>query len=164
MGTTLRLVDRAEDTGHVVDLALEGSGARRTATVQVGFELSARDREDVRWYLEDYLQYPVNPAPQIAQGVEARLAELGTDLFRQVFEANRDTMRLWDTAAGSLADARVEVATGVEGAAGIPWELLRDPANDGVLAVRAGAFVRALAESAAQWRCRRRRRRCGCCW
>ena len=42
------------------------------------------------------------------------------------------------------------MATGVEGAAGIPWELLRDPATDGVVSVRAGAFVRALAESARQ--------------
>ena len=149
MASTLRLVDRAEGAQHVVELALEGDGGRRTTTVLVEFGLSTRDREDVRWYLEDYLQYPVDPAPQIAAGVENRLAQLGIDLFRQVFQASPAAMQLWFAAVEGLSDARVEVATGAEGAAGIPWELLRDPATDGVLAVRAAAFVRALAESAA---------------
>ena len=150
MGVTLRLVDRAEGDGRVVELALEGAGARQTATARVGSGLSGRDREDVRWYLEDYLQYPVDPAPDIARDVETRLAALGEELFRQVFEANRDTMRIWEAVAADLAGARVEVATGAEGAAGIPWELLRDPATGGVVSLRAGAFVRALAGTAAE--------------
>jgi tetratricopeptide (TPR) repeat protein len=150
VGVTLRLVDRAEGSGRVVDLVLEGAGARRTATARVDFGLSGRDQEDVRWYLEDYLQYPVDPAPQIARDVEARLAQLGEELFRQVFEGkgSRDATRIWEAVAGDLSGARVEVATGVEGAAGIPWELLRDPATGGVVSVRAGAFVRAMAEAA----------------
>jgi tetratricopeptide (TPR) repeat protein len=146
VGTTLRLMDRAEGSEHVVELTLDGAGARRTAEARVTFEMSAQERENLRWYLEDYLQYPVDPVPEIARDIESRLAERGAELFRQVFEANRDTMRVWD-AAGPLAECRVEVATGVEEAAKIPWELLRDPATDGVVAIRAGAFVRALAET-----------------
>lgn len=133
----------------MVDVLLEDAGLRRRASVRFGFELSAQDREDVRWYLEDYLQYPVDPAPEIARGVEARLTVLGEELFGRVFRASPETMELWFAVKGLLSDARVEVATRVEGAAGIPWELLRDPATDGVLALRAGAFVRALAEAAA---------------
>lgn len=146
---TLRLVDRVEGPEHVVEVLLEDAGPRRAASVRFGFELSAQDREDLRWYLEDYLQYPVDPAPEIAREVEARLAVLGGELFGRVFRASPEAMELWFAVKGSLSDARVEVATGVEGAAEIPWELLRDPATDGVLAVRAGAFVRALAEAAA---------------
>ena len=96
VGVTLRLAVRAEGGGRVADLVLEGAGARRTASARVGFGLSDRDREDVRWYLEDYLQYPVDPAPDIAREVEARLAALGEDLFRQVFQASPGTMRVWD--------------------------------------------------------------------
>ena len=125
-----------------------GGGAAASAVAEVGFGLSAQDREDVRWYLEDYLQYPVAPAPQVAGRVQARLAELGADLFRQVFEANRDTIRLWDAVAGSLPTTRVEVDAGIEGGSAVPWELLRDPATDGVLALRAGAFVRTHPETA----------------
>jgi tetratricopeptide (TPR) repeat protein len=145
----LRLADRVDGSDHVVDLLLDGAGPQRSASVRFGFELSARDREDARWYLEDYLQYPVDPAPEIARDVEARLTVLGEQLFGRVFRASPEAMELWFAVKGALADARVEVATGVEAAAGIPWELLRDPATGGALAVRAGAFVRALAEAAA---------------
>ena len=84
----------------------------------------------------------VEPAPQIAGRVESRLAELGVELFAGVFEGSQDTVGLWDAVAGSLVDTRVEVDAGVEGEAAVPWELLRDPVTDGVLALRAGAFVR----------------------
>ena len=98
----LRLGCRAVGAGFVVDLVLEGAGAPRSAAARLEVGLSGQDREDLRWYLEDYLQYPVAPAPAIAARVEARLAELGADLFAQVFEADRDTIRLWDGLAGSL--------------------------------------------------------------
>jgi hypothetical protein len=39
------------------------------------------------------------------------------------------------------------VSAGAEGATAVPWELLRDPATDGVLALRARAFVRAQPEA-----------------
>jgi tetratricopeptide (TPR) repeat protein len=144
----LRLSARAEGPGFVVDAVLEGAGAPRLARARVAGGLGARDREDVRWYLEDYLQYPVDPAPQVAGRVEGRLAELGTGLFREVFEGGRDAIGLWDAVAGDLAGTRVEVDGGVD-AAGVPWELLRDPASDGALALRAGSFVRTLPAAAA---------------
>jgi tetratricopeptide (TPR) repeat protein len=133
----------------VVDLALDEVGdAPQAASARLKVGLSAQDREDVRWYLEDYLQYPVSPAPAIAARVEARLAELGTRVFTGIFEANRDTIRLWNAIARTLPRARVEVDAGVEGGSAVPWELLRDPATDGVLALRAGAFVRTHPEAA----------------
>jgi tetratricopeptide (TPR) repeat protein len=133
--------------GLVVDVVLDEAGARRAASAQVEWTLDAQDREEVRWYLEDYLQYPVDPAPQIARRVEGRLQTLGAELFTGVFEANRDMTRLWDTVAGALPDTRVEVAAGAD--VGVPWEWLRDPVTDGALAVRAGAFVRTHPETAA---------------
>ena len=148
MSGVLRVSCRPDGTGFAVGLSLEGAGARRAAEARFGLALSAQDQEDARWYLEDYLQYPVAPARQIAARVEARLAELGGDLFRQVFEANRDTIRLWDAVAGSLPAIRVEVDAGIEGGSAVPWELLRDPVTDGVLALRAGAFVRTHPETA----------------
>lgn len=144
----LRLVHRMEGAEHVVELALEGFGARRTAEARFDLGLTAQDREDLRWYLEDYLQYPMDPGPLIARQIEERLATFGQELFCQVFEANRDTMRLWNAVTGCLADTRLEIAAGAEGVAGIPWELLRDPATDGILALRAAAFVRTQPEAA----------------
>lgn len=143
MVRTLRVTQDIEPGGYRVDVALEGDGTRRAAVARFAWELEAQDREDIRWYLEDYLRYPIDPAPAIAAGVEHRLAELGRELFGKVFEANRDTLRLWHAVSDHLADMRVEVVSAVEDAAAIPWELLREPATDAVLALRAGAFVRA---------------------
>ena len=142
MSGKLRVSCRPVGAEFAARLSLEDAGRRREAEARFGLTLSAQDREDVRWYLEDYLQYPVAPGPQVAARVEGRLAELGTDLFRQIFEANRDTIGVWDAIAGSLSDTRVEVDAGIEGGSAVPWELLRDPLTDGALALRAGAFVR----------------------
>ncbi|MGH8931390.1 MAG: CHAT domain-containing protein, partial [Egibacteraceae bacterium] len=124
-------------------ITLAGLGGERSGTARFGWELTAQDREDIRWYLEDYLLYPIDPAPVIAARVEARIAEIGRDLFTKVFEANRDTARVWDAVSDRLSDVRVEVVATVGEATAIPWELLRDPATDVVLALRAHAFVRA---------------------
>ena len=139
---TLRLAHRLDHARHVVDMTLEGLGPRRTAEARFAFELADQDEEDLRWYLEDYLQYPVDPAPQIAERVEGRLAELGRALFRMLFHANDETVKLWETVAGWLPDTDVAIASGPEGAAMVPWELLRDPATDAVLALQTNAFVR----------------------
>src|SRR5215471_10064864 len=114
----------------------------REAEAVFAEESDALDGERVRWYLEDYAEFPADPAPAIARDAEARLAELGTALFRGVFEANRDAMRVWDAAVASLPDARVEVDADPGAGPGLPWELLRDPDRDAAVALGARTFVR----------------------
>ena len=38
----------------------------QTLSTEIEFALSAQDRESFRWYLEDFLQFDQDPAPQIA--------------------------------------------------------------------------------------------------
>jgi len=143
---TLRLTQHlgTQPGEYRVEVALEGDGlARQTADVPVRFSLSQEDQADLRWYLEDYLQYPQEPAPAIAARVEGRMAEIGVELFRAVFQADDDARDLWAGLRTRLNEARVEVVTGVAGATAIPWELIRDPKTDTPLALRARAFVRA---------------------
>jgi len=140
----LRLTQHAEGEGrHRVEIALEGDGARRTAESTFPFLLSPQDEEDLRWYLEDYLQYPQEPAPAIARRIELRLAEVGTELFRAVFQASDDARDLWAEMRNRLSETRVEIVTGVAEASAIPWELLRDPKTDNPLALSTRSFVRA---------------------
>lgn len=108
------------------------------------------DGERVRWYLEDYAEFPAEPAPVIAQEAEAQLGELGVKLFRRVFEASPDTMRVWHAAARLLTVARVEIDTDPGGRRDLAWELLRDPSPDVVVALGAGAFVRTHLQAAGQ--------------
>jgi hypothetical protein len=142
---TLRLTQHAESQPdhYRVEVALEGDGARQTATAAFQFALTESDHEDLRWYLEDYLQYPLDPAPTIAARVEKRMAEIGGELFRAVFQADEDARDLWANLRDKLDEARVEIITDVRQAAAVPWELIRDPKTDTPLALRAASFVRA---------------------
>jgi tetratricopeptide (TPR) repeat protein len=128
---------------HRVDLDLTGDGAPRAATSEFAFGLSPQDEEDLRWYLEEFLQYPQEPAPTIARRVEGRMAELGSELFRAVFQANDDTRKVWSRVEDRLPKTRIEIISGVAEAATIPWELLREPSADAALALTAHSFVRA---------------------
>ncbi len=144
----LRFTQDALDVDRYrVEVALEGDGPRRVAKAEVTFRLTEQDEEDLRWYLEDYLQWPHDPAPAIAGRVEQRIEQLGTWLFESIFEYNATTRRLWYAASEKLVETRVEVVTTVEQATSIPWELLREPGAEAPLALLAHSFVRAQPEA-----------------
>lgn len=110
-------------------------------SVEFQFALTGRDREEIRWYLEDYLEYFHDPAPQIAARIEQRMAAIGEELFRAIFGTD-DARDLWATIRPHLAETRIEVTAGIAEATAIPWELIRDPRINAPLALTARAFVR----------------------
>ena len=140
----LRLTQTAsQDNRHTIELEwLEGS-ARQTASAIVELTMSEQDQRDLAWYVEEYAEYPFEPHPQRAARIEERLHDVGVELFNKLFAANNPTRRMWFEAARRLSDVRVEIVTDAEGATALPWELLRDPDTDTVLALHAQAFVRA---------------------
>jgi len=69
-------------------------GSEQIADVKFEFRFTRADDVDLRWYLEDYLQYPMDPAPEIAARVEARMAELGKTLFQLVFEGDAEAREM----------------------------------------------------------------------
>jgi hypothetical protein len=145
---TLRLTQTSIAPGrHQVQLTLDGAGRPRTETARFAFQVADQDREDLRWYLEDYLEYPIDPAPAIAARVEQRMVEVGRELFTGIF-STRDAWDLWAQIHDQLAETRVEVVSEVEAAAMLPWELLRDPRTDNPVALDAHTFVRAEHETA----------------
>jgi hypothetical protein len=99
------------------------------------------DGERIRWYLEDYPEFPADPAPAIARQAEQRLAQVGTDLFAHVF-SDPDAQDIWAQARRHLNDVRVEVDTDPSAGPGPAWELLRDPRRDAPVALGAKEFVR----------------------
>ncbi|MGH7599283.1 MAG: CHAT domain-containing protein [bacterium] len=147
---TLRLTQftEAEDK-YRVEVALEGDGVpRQTATSPLNFKLTPQEQEDLRWYLEDFLEQPYEAEQKIAARIEKHMAEIGVKLFNAVFQANADACDLWATLRDKLDDTRVEIIVGVTEATAIPWELLRDPKTDAALALRAQAFVRSQLQAA----------------
>lgn len=140
----LRLTQHIEkEDNYRIEIAFDDDdGSRQTTDVNFKFEFTDQDRADLRWYLEDFLQYPMDPAPQIALRIERRMNELGTELFSKVFQSTDDARDLWANLRAGLDNIRIELFTDVRGAISLPWELLRDPKTDAVLALRAKAFVR----------------------
>ena len=126
---TLRLTQTKEESKkYKVEIALEGDSIpRQTATAYFDFNLSLMDQERIRWYLEEFLQYPQEPALSTAEGVEKQLSEIGTRLFKELFHSSDDARDLWAMLRTRLNDKRVKIVTSVQEAASIPWELLRDP-------------------------------------
>jgi hypothetical protein len=120
-----------------VESTWTGDGATVSEKRPFSFSLSAQDAEDIRWYLEDYRIYPVEPTPRIARRIEQRTSEVGRELFKLVL-AGSD---VWSAVRGRLADTRIEVGAELEDAL-VPWELMRDPVADLPLALSVPAFVR----------------------
>lgn len=107
----LRLTQHTEPQAdhYRVEVALEGIGARRATAASFPFTMTDDDRTNLRWYLETYLQYPDDPAPERAAQVEKRIDELGTTLFKSVF--TDDAYKWWvKDVQGELRNMRIEVA------------------------------------------------------
>lgn len=141
----LRLTQSVTDSNKLrVDAILERAGTARLAvSSEFDFAVTEQDREDLRWYLEDYLQYASDPAPTIANRIEKRIAELGRGLFHAVFQNNAEMQDLWTKVHPNLKDTRIEIITEALHASVVPWELLRDSKTDLPLALCTKAFVRA---------------------
>ncbi len=139
----LTQVSRQEST-YTVTIRLEQSGsAPREASSTFDFDLTDRDREDIRWYLEEYLLLVADEANQgRARLIEARMESSGTTLFEGIF-GEGDAQKIWHSISENLEDTRLEIQTEVLEAASIPWELLQEP-GDKPVPLRTRSFVRAI--------------------
>jgi tetratricopeptide (TPR) repeat protein len=127
--------------GRRVEVTWQEGPARRLAVAEFDPPPDGGGAEQVRWYLEDYAEFPADPAPEIAREAETQLAQQGAELFRRVF-SDPDMAEIWGQARDRLGEVRVEVDTDPGQGPGLAWELLRDPRRDQAVALGAGAFVR----------------------
>jgi tetratricopeptide (TPR) repeat protein len=109
--------------------------------------LSADDRRELRWYLEEYLQFPYGAEESHARRVEENMAQWGEVLFSQVFpkaEADPDPRSFYQEAVRAGFD-QCELCISSENTEflNIPWELIRDPTpGRGYLAPSLGGLYR----------------------
>jgi tetratricopeptide (TPR) repeat protein len=90
------------------------------------FPLSAQEREDLRWYLEDYLVAPYAVYEERGQAIEGLLQSWGERLFDAVFGLGRPGRDAY-VKARAAEPCELWIASNSPTFLGLPWELLRDP-------------------------------------
>ncbi|MBL7647574.1 MAG: CHAT domain-containing protein [Candidatus Hydrogenedentes bacterium] len=131
-----------------IEFEVDGA-AKREVTSRFNFALTTQDREDIRWYLEEFLEYPQDPAPRVAERIEARIEAIGEMLFNAIFGFDDFSRELWMEVQNTINATRVQIVESDEEAMSIPWELIRDPKRGEYVALTALAFVRSRPESIA---------------
>jgi hypothetical protein len=84
----------------------------------------ANDYEDLRWYLEEYMDYPYAGNVVRAADVERRLEGWGLDLYRQLFEGG-GRVRYLDGLLKKKGPRLLSIASLESDILRVPWELLR---------------------------------------
>jgi len=142
--TTLHIRQTAAGKGkHAIRLTLRRAGQPDLeGEAAIRFALTEEEQDDLRWYMEDYLQ-GTDPAHAVeVEQVEACMRARGEELYNKVLAANGGTQAIWFAVREQLADLRIEIAAGIADAAAIPWELMADPQSKSPIALRVQSFVR----------------------
>lgn len=135
--------DAPTDSHYPIRLTLKRAGQPdQEAEARIQFVLTEQEQEELRWYLEDYLQRAEAVEAVTIQQAETLMKTRGEELYTKVLAANQRTQALWFSIRNQLANLRVEIVTGVAEAASIPWELMRDPEMDSPISLRVKSFVR----------------------
>ena len=103
-----------------MEVMWQDGAARRVAVAEVTDLSDDRDAERIRWYLEDYAEFPADPAPLIAREAENLLAQTGAKLFAHVF-SSADAAGIWERVRDRLFEVRVEVDTDPGAGPGLAW-------------------------------------------
>ncbi len=90
--------------------------------------LDEADYENLRWYLEEYMDLPDGGAVVRAKGVERRLGEWGRQLHDAVYAAPENAALLRELLA-SPEPRELTIATAESALLRLPWELMADAAG-----------------------------------
>jgi tetratricopeptide (TPR) repeat protein len=116
----LRVLFAAADTGYRVHLADAGGHELGVAVPFTPF-LTEDDYEDLRWYLEDYMDLPDGGAVTRAERIERSLETWGRKLYEALFTAAENRALL-----ASPEPRELTIATKDSALLQLPWELMAD--------------------------------------
>jgi len=125
-----RLIVQENDGSIQVLLQREGQILAEAAGPAVPFEspLSPREREDLRWYLEDYLEAPYAVYRDRGAAIAEQIQPWGVQLFESLFGPGKPGR---DAYVKARADTACElwIASKAPAFLGLPWELLHAGAS-----------------------------------
>jgi hypothetical protein len=107
-------------------------GNRNSGKLPFVNPLTAKDRKELRWYLEVYGAHSLgDPDDEYAKRIAAKLETWGEALFDAVF-GERAAQRVFNAFQDDAGEARLLTIHAESPAVlGLPWELLRDPVSGG---------------------------------
>src|SRR6266699_4723968 len=85
--------------------------------------LTQQERDDLRWYLEQYWKWPYEGFAQRARGVEALLPKLGKRLYESVF-GSRQADRIVQKWLSTEGEHQISGMSEIPQVLSLPWELL----------------------------------------
>ena len=139
MELKIAFTEKPANTGaFVFELSLDGENHCRD--IAFTNPLAEKDLKDLRWYLEEFLDWPFNP---IIRGrgdeIEAKLDDWGAALFRALF-AGPEGRVLYDRLVEAKDGERFLTLQSPDARVlRLPWELLRDKAGP---LITAGVSIR----------------------
>ncbi|ABW13035.1 Tetratricopeptide TPR_2 repeat protein [Parafrankia sp. EAN1pec] len=107
------------------ELLVDLDSGRLSTTIGLGSPIDAAELEDLRWYLEDYLQTPFGVYSDRGSRIAGQLADWGRALFDSVLEAVRVGREDADFPVRGLSE--IVVRSEIPERLGLPWELMRAP-------------------------------------
>lgn len=140
-----RLIVQETDGTVQVLLQREGQVLPEPAGPAVPFAspLTPREREDLRWYLEDYLEAPYAVYQDRGTTIADQIQPWGVRLFDALFGAGQPGRDAYLNARAA-ASCELWVASKAPAFLGLPWELLHDPARPTPLALDIAGINRTL--------------------
>ena len=133
------LVDLRQDGQASVMTWPDGGMPEEVSTAPLTWPLDGDALEDLRWYLEDYLQAPFGVWEDRGPAVQAKLAGWGDAVFASVFGAGRSRDEYQRARDKGL---EVVFRSADPGLLALPWELMRDGASS--VALASGGVSRSL--------------------
>ncbi len=121
------LFTATEGTVYLAQLA-DDKGRRLGVEVPFIPFLTEEDYEDLRWYLEDYMDLPDGGAVTRAQRIEGALKQWGRRLYNALFTPTDNLAFLTEFLNGP-EPRRLTIATRDPALLRLPWELLADEAG-----------------------------------
>lgn len=112
--------------GHTVQIVPDTGNASRP--IPFTFSLTDEDHEDLRWYLEDYMDLPDGGAMVRARRIERSLSEWGRGLYDAVF-APEAHQQYRDELKPNNGPHTITIATDDTAILRLPWELMADTAG-----------------------------------
>jgi hypothetical protein len=85
--------------------------------------LTQQERDDLRWYLEEYWKWPYEGFAQRAKGIEKLLPTLGKRLYESVF-GSRQADRIVQKWLSTEGDHQISIISDLPHVLSLPWELL----------------------------------------